>query len=200
MVISPTTGAIEQHGTFADVTSRLPALAKGGISSVILMGAMERDNGWYEREPDASPAATPSQRALQLRTSTTSTSNTGAPSPSDEHVEDFSFFARALTLRDDGEQNEPLAGHRAYAMRPDANPLAVVDRITPNRMLGGASGLLSLVRKAEEEGVGIVLQLDASVRTRSLPLTHLRARVLFAACPSAPPPSLLPPSTRPFPC
>jgi len=38
------------------------------------------------------------------------------------------------------------AGFRAFATRPDANPHTVVDRITPNRMLGGPLGLFHLVK------------------------------------------------------
>jgi hypothetical protein len=76
----------------------------------------------------------------------------------------------------DPQQHLP-PGMRAYAARPDANPHAVVDRHTPNRMLGGAMGFFRLVQEARTLGIRVMVQCDAAVSS-SRP--HRKYRSLYA--------------------
>lgn len=68
-------------------------------------------------------------------------------------------------------------GTRAYAARPNANPSAVVDRFTPNRMLGGQAGLLQLLQVSGSEDIRLMLQCNASV---SASRPHRRYKHLYA--------------------
>jgi glycogen synthase len=73
-----------------------------------------------------------------------------------------------------------VAGTRAYAARPDANPHAVTDRHIPNRMLGGQLGFIQLVQAARSLGMKLLVQCDAAV-SASRPhrkYKHLYARTL----------------------
>lgn len=227
-------GEIAKHGTFESVTAKLKHLKASGVTSVYVLGAIERDNGWGEREPMGSAfgSTMPSPRHVDNTQSeeprtvvnvnnhssglgvsgedlvgntrnrtnsedttasdgglnnfgffTLSHSNSPTPPeiqsfntlPGSHHVPSFSFFrdtagvpapiAVKAPLNDSTESDvlSSAAGYRAYAMRPDANPHAVVDRITPNRMLGGPAGLIHLVKEAKALNMRIALQCDAAI-------------------------------------
>ncbi len=46
MDVDAASGAIRKHGTFADVEASLGDMASAGASSLFIVGALERDNGW----------------------------------------------------------------------------------------------------------------------------------------------------------
>jgi glycogen synthase len=226
-------GEIAKHGTFESVTAKLKHLKASGITSVYVLGAIERDNGWGEREPMGSAIGStmPSPRHAEKNTQdlratseindndahamidgdggeenvrnransedttasdggglnnfgffTLSHSNSPSPPeiqplsdlPRSHHVPAFSFFrdtagvpapiaVKAPIQAMESDVLSSVAGYRAYSMRPDANPHAVVDRITPNRMLGGPAGLIHLVREAKALNMRVALQCDAAI-------------------------------------
>jgi hypothetical protein len=84
------------------------------------------------------------------------------------------------SLSIDGDEITAVSGVRAFATRPDANPHAVVDRLTPNRMLGGPMGFFKLVQEARQNGIRVMVQMNATV-SASRPhrkYKHLYARTL----------------------
>lgn len=253
-----------KHGTFADVSAKLRTLRQWGVTSLYTLGAIERDNAWGEREPDASAVTSPRGQGAGQGGSgvgpgagqvhvpgseyrpVTGTSSGYLPhghgmSNDDAQSEGGSGFgfidiaggsngngamgSELLMHQQQGGQqnitfgtitgNMPLlqtgdhqsqgqggfgypqagdlsiqapassvpgsdglpAGHREYAMRPDSNPHAVVDRITPNRMLGGHLGFARMVREAATVGMRVVVQVDASV---SASRPHRKYRHLYA--------------------
>ena len=227
-------GEIAKHGTFESVTAKLKHLKASGVTSVYVLGAIERDNGWGEREPMGSVfgSTMPSPRHVEKhpleslaaaeasniganvvsdgnggegharnRTNSEDTtasdggglnnfgfftlSHSNSPTPPEtqplndlsrsHHVPAFSFFRDTTSvpapiavkpptmLAMESDVLASVSGYRAYAMRPDANPHAVVDRITPNRMLGGPAGLIHLVREAKALNMRVALQCDAAI-------------------------------------
>eukprot|EP01138_Halocafeteria_seosinensis_P003736 gb/GECG01003819.1/.p1 GENE.gb/GECG01003819.1/~~gb/GECG01003819.1/.p1 ORF type:complete len:2286 (+),score=259.53 gb/GECG01003819.1/:1-6858(+) len=54
-------------------------------------------------------------------------------------------------------------GYREFASRPDANPFSLVQRATPNRMLGGELEFIRLLQKANEEEIRVILPLTGGV-------------------------------------
>lgn len=277
-------GEIIRHGTFADVGANLRTMRGSGVTSLYVMGAIERDNGWGDAEPAdggaLAGAASPGRVPNSARTSTEDGSASGggeasyarlragstggAPAgeylpaqglsgagrgglggqahhPSSESVadSDFGFFSleaegglgggvaglggmlsssgdggiglggsastgllgapvqvtAGVSVADatgnlgatlqvapastggGGSSGEPTPGVRAYATRPDANPHAVVDRHTPNRMLGGYAGLWRLCNDARGLGMRVMVQLDAAI---SASRPHRKYRSLYA--------------------
>jgi glycogen synthase len=216
-------GDIVKHGTFEDVTAQLRTLRAGGVTSLFVLGALERDNGWGEKEEaaDAAAAAVASAAAPAAR----SARPPPAPPVHDtesraESESGFGFFdgLAHLTATAGGGQGAatgggafgpvalslplnvaaaarqpplppvadhdasveaaaPPAGMRSFAARPDANPHAVVDRVTPNRMLGGAAGFFHLVSEARSLGVRILVQCDAAV---SASRPHRKYKAFYA--------------------
>lgn len=247
-------GEIVSHGTFASLAAGLRTLRAQGVTSLIVVGAMERDNGWGEREPEASASNTPAgqvvpgQRAgrtdsepqfpanslagfawpmgpgqtaitgslamgmdrygsmgmgmgmgggdrvsdsgsefgfIELGGETLQANGAGGlgaqgfipGSASDGRAVTFATPVPAFPALPSGLPGDALpAGSRAYAMRPDANLHAVVDRITPNRMLGGSMGFLHLVRAASALGMRVVVQAEA---TTSASRPHRKYRDLY---------------------
>ena len=228
-------GDIVRHGTFADVASRIPALRGAGVTSLVVLGAIERDNGWGEADAvDVTPAAVaadaalapqligPAQtqlvsasalfarggmraveaaatrgaasgvEALQLmmlrnHTSrrTTSVDSNGDDDFffSDDSIASTRAAVGAVALDVPAVATTPSfgfnlpSGVRAHAARPDANPHAVVDRRTLNRMLGGSSAFAGLCASARTAGLRVLVQLDAAVSS-SRP--HRKYKHLYA--------------------
>lgn len=54
-------------------------------------------------------------------------------------------------------------GLREFASRPDANPFSLVQRSTPNRMLGGEQQFSRMLYDADNHGIRIVLSVTGSV-------------------------------------
>ena len=78
---------------------------------------------------------------------------------------------------------ENHTGESCMASRPNANPFSVVDRVHPNRMLGGPTAFSRLISSAKEVGISVVVQLDPFV-SASRPhrkYTSLYARILDAS-------------------
>ena len=46
MSVDKDSGVIFKHGTFTDVEASLDALRREGTTSIYVVGALERDNGW----------------------------------------------------------------------------------------------------------------------------------------------------------
>lgn len=57
-------GTIKKLGTFRDIENKLPSLKEWGVNMLYLFGAIERDNGWGEREGDSAPQPNQSNRNL----------------------------------------------------------------------------------------------------------------------------------------
>lgn len=123
---------IVRHGTFEDVERMLPQLQQEGVTTVVLMGALERDNRWGagdEEEDDSSEESDGGMGGvvgpdgmMGLRTGGSQTESTSSA---------------GLIPDLDQEKNDNKSGNTKHALLPDANVSAPVCRHTPNKMLGG---------------------------------------------------------------
>ena len=249
-------GEIVRHGTFADVAGNLRGLRGNGVTSLFVLGAIERDNGWGEREADPSDLAfqAAQEQSTVVAGNGGDVSKSGAPPgttpgghvPANEYTHtptrplqrgtsvsaesvaesDFGFFSldtpgesggggvhggagtgtgaggpagassqlvtlltpfdttgmvgvsqQQQAMTSGGEASDITPGVRAYAARPDANPHAVVDRLSPNRMLGGQLGFARLCQDARSLGMRVLVQLDAAI---SASRPHRKYKQLYA--------------------
>lgn len=168
-------GKIERRGTFKDVRQQLPSYAADGVTSLCLIGALERDNGWAEVDADSAIDAGSGSSSGVLRSvlpdRVAPTDCSALVAPGWESDEDS---VAAATGRLEGT----TTSQAVVATRPDVSPHAVICRRTPNRMLGGARQFSRLVSAAAAEGgIRVLVQCDASV---SATRAHRRYRGLYA--------------------
>jgi len=187
--INPIDGKVEQYGTFNDVQEKLGGLREQGVTTLYLCGAMERDNGWGEG---------PGMGEVVSKTTSPLTSTTGGEAANKESGRDGGafFYPGDESVGGEGDENastafelaitdsmlEGFAGLASLSLRPNANPFSVVDRVHPNRMLGGRVAFSRLVAAARESRINILVQLDPHV-SASRPhrkYAHLYARILDA--------------------
>ncbi len=178
-------GQVTAHGTFDNITAKVPDMAASGVGALLLSGAMQRDNGWMQSAKALDEAAARVQpptakdssnsdmldtvvkegRKLGLRSS-----DDDADSVSSAQVQLASGAASTRSVAalpppppPTVVQLDAAPGQREYAARPDASPHAVVCRTSACAMLGGDSALQRLVAAAKQHGVGTLLPVEPHV-------------------------------------